>query len=207
MTALLGLPSEVSAANERGCRPQGSRTVAATRSVRVYKTGKWSLFACAYRTGRPIDIGIPADHSCDSPASCGDGTAVLSVAGRYVLMEDRTVSVRRYPNEPGRTIVNLLDTVTGGQAFLYSSIRDADAPDHDDGDVARGAVTASGRFALIVRFDIAGRGPEYRVRTGKLRGSTLVDSGEGIDATSLAVAGRTAYWKHDGQARSVELPE
>jgi hypothetical protein len=188
------------AADRHSCAAHGSRTVDVTRSVRIYKLTD-GLYACAYRAGirtRLGDLPIP----CSSSSPCG-GAFVDAIAGRWVAVEQ----VDGHPrNSRAGANLAVYDSVTGQRRFDYNSRTATDAPAHDFAYTVQVRLNASG----VVAFTTALYSPdeERQLHVGSVKPTNaLVDQGVGIDPFSVALAGTTAYWKHDGVVRSFELPE
>ena len=196
------VPASAQAADRKNCNPAGSRTVDASRSVRVFRLRHY-VYACAYRTDRPVRVG-DAYIPCSSSSDCG-GPKVAGIAGRWVAL--RYVQGGATSTPTARLVV--VDAVSRRSQSAYSSFGAPDAPKHDFAGVSAARITATGRFALVADFllrDGTWVGRQVRVGNGSRPGSTLVDDGVGIDPFSLAVAHSTAYWKHSGQVRTAEMP-
>ncbi len=200
LTFTMALPASAPAAPAKGCHPRHSRTVDATRSVRVYKIPSLrrgeGLYACAYRTRRPVRLGDP--FVCDSPSGCG-GTRAIAVRGRYVVT--RSV-LGAYPNLFEH--LKVVDVVRRRSRLLHSTTEPPAAPFNFTGFLRSVALTAGGRVAFTTDEYWSGGGR----RTVRLAGTSrtvVVDEGAGIDLSSLAVTGRVAYWRKDGQPRTADF--
>jgi hypothetical protein len=200
--AAAAAPTTATAAVRDGCNPSKSRTLDATRSVRIYNRG-FGLFACAYRTGRPIALGEPIQIPCSSASACGDGVGVLGISGRYVVTKENVGSLQGVGGR-GWSRVVLWDTIRRRRAVLYETRTATDAPTHGSADVLAAQVAPTGHVAFIVEFYWSGS-TDRQVRVAAPSAGLLVDSGPGVDAASLARAGNTIFWMHDGSPRTAQL--
>jgi hypothetical protein len=198
-------PTAAVAAGNTSCDVHGSRTVDATRSVRVFKR-EGQLFACAFRTGRPIRLGDA--YECES-SSCSGGGVARGIAGRFVAVVYFAGSVNRpFDGEP-RAALQVTDTVARKRRLVYATNLDSQAPPHESGTVNSVRISASGRGAFISEFrpPLGTDGFVRQVRVFGLSDQSIIDTGSGIDPFSLAIAGRSVYWKRYGEARTADLPD
>ena len=84
LAALTGVTATASSTHAKvaPCEPAGAKTVAAGDAARVYRKGGVT-YACLYKTGKTVDLGLFA-QGCEPPCS---GVGDIAVAGRFVAFE------------------------------------------------------------------------------------------------------------------------
>jgi hypothetical protein len=182
IAALTAMPAP-GLAKPRPCLRTNAELIEVTAKVIVYRSrrpGPYVWGACWRPTGRRTRIAPPRD---------------FVIAGR--LLAYVTITCIRGDETCSNTIHRV--DLTGRQGF---------APIEADA-VGPVVLTASGAVGYV-SFAYS-RGDDGVITWTKgIRkvdgdGSTLLDQGEGIDPTSLALGGSTLYWTDAGQARSAVL--
>jgi hypothetical protein len=187
-------------AKPRTCFPHGTKTVVANAKVRVFlrapkdSSRDTKYYACLLRSGKRTPLG----------ASGGDQIGsyyphALRLRGPLLGWAYRVSGAKAFScRESARSV----DLRTGRTIASFD----------DESRTACVEITAlqmarSGALGLIdsaTRYDQPA--PVARsVRSVTAEGVTLLDSGEDIEATSLAVGGGRLYWTRGGEPRSAPL--
>lgn len=187
------LDAGASEAGDRArCSASRSETVAANRSVRVFRIRSREpgvhvtrYLACYRRTGRTRALGR------FDPAI--GGVRQIRLAGTFVGYDVRTSS-----RNASDAQVRVKNTRTGRTRTARSVPNVLPASDLE--------VTSRGSVVWI--RPVPGPGDGYEVRKLDADGEDLLDEGvDVIEPRSLAVSGSTAYWTRGGQPRSTTLRE
>lgn len=193
---------------ERGidrCADNGGRTVAATRSIRVYikrgGLGNRHLRYCWVPTGRTSTL------QSGGPRSTGL-VPLLRLAGRYlghsaVHFDDDA------PIEPGVELLVSVRDVKRDRCIrgLLANPPDGDTSfSYDDADpgVTDLELTSQGGLAWIVAGR-PNRDDYFYVQKADGTGRAVLDEGTAIEPRSLAISGRRIYWMSGGTPRTAVL--
>jgi hypothetical protein len=199
LTALLA-PAAIAVASgppasvQARCLPLGARSLAASRTARVYS---WhgAVYGCVDATGQLRKLG--GAGVCNRP----DGAvAPVTLAGTVLAY-----GLERCGVDTGSSTVVVLNLSTG--------IRRADVP---AATLPAGAESYSSVTALVLRRDgaagwiarsasLAGRRTIYEVHRFAGGKSSLLDSGGSIAPGSLRLAGSLMTWRHGTATRSARL--
>lgn len=196
--ALVGAPSEAT----HGCKLRGAKVLTRSKHAVVFKKSRRSsdpadTYGCLFRVGTIHGLGDQADAS---------GEVVIQRAklgGRYVAYElDRTGGVSE-----GEDRVRLLDLRTGRTKVDEPATRRAVS-----NGVESFVLKRNGSVAWIGRdSDPLGQSPSnfevHAVADGEGTGNQTLDSGQNIDANSLALSGdrRRLLWTNRGKRTSAPL--
>ena len=166
----------------RGCYPRGSVTIAQDKVGRFYHSGNYgsreSWYVCGFKQG--MRWRLPYRAVPDAGVPYGQNA---KVSGRYVAF---------FVVCPCAGVVVVYDMVTGHRTFS-EALGDAPAAHaaslvlKPDGPVAWTAHPLSG---------------DWEVSRDDSSGTAVVDSGPGIDPSSLAAGGSWLYWTNAGSPRS-----
>jgi hypothetical protein len=181
-----GWSAAASARHERTCQARGSQTILANGYARVFLSAHGIYFGCRYG-GRPIRLGTGGvDYSLRN----------------FRLVRERLayayVYCNRYQDERGCeariTMLNLRSRAKRSRRFL--------------GTGGVGGLELGRRGS--VGFLLPGIHEQFadnvtRVYALGPNGLTLLDSGDDIDADSLALGGSTLYWRKGGQVASASV--
>jgi len=216
VAALLVLagPATADASSRSACNPTGSRTIAKSRTARVFTSRELKAYGCLYRRGRSFFLDYNEDLQ---------GISGVSLAGSYAGFEFTVVSssgnvseVRVVDLRTGRRKRSLSRTTTAGGASPHPG--DTEPVLYDLTVSSSGSVAWIDEVQSFVLCPTQPPPPAYQFRTcpGEKNievralgpGDTsfrVLDSGPGIAKTSLHRRGRSIYWFHDGQRRSAQV--
>jgi hypothetical protein len=183
------------------CSLSGSKTLLATRDARVFtktaaKSGTTTEYACLYARNKRFALA-----SADSDVGGSGQTASLErLAGSYVaFVLGRFDDSERYnPDFKGFPESVVAINLSTGARLVFPAV----AAKPDVSSVSDLVLARNGSFAWIGSG--AGATEVHRYRSGDTADSVL-DSGTGIQAESLALAGATLYWMRGGTAVSAPL--
>jgi hypothetical protein len=197
------------------CRlPEHAHILAANRQALVYETSESNtrlptVYGCAYGHRGAYLLGEPVPSVATSEGIGGIRLETLSgamVAYQYAVAGREqsarwTIFVQSLSN--GRVIHRLPTGVATHPEPEFGGI----------GPTAAIAVKSSGAVAWIVESHYEPASPkndyvgssEYTVEAADSTGNRLLASGQGIDPSSLALAGSTLYWTQGGKPASAVL--
>ena len=199
----LAAPSAGVAAKKKSCRQAGSKTVVATKSVRVFDY-RGRTYGCLHRRG--VRVALDSDDPYgDSRLS----TLKPRIAGRFVGYAhfwDNGVA-----GGPGVGVTDLQRGTARLVDFDPSTERD-----HPDGSVEDLVVTTRGSLAWTMKaeygLDVETARRTHEVRTLDVSDraapfgiGTLVAEGAGIDVLSLERRGSAVTWLESGALMSQPL--
>ena len=169
-----------------GCYPKGSTTIAQDKVGRFYfystARGWWY---CAF--SHPWPHSLRGYRNPDGPGPEGS-TATLS--GRYLAF------VAPSGSKPDVALVVVVDMVAGRKTF--NGLNYAGQPSEIGNPPRRLVLKPDGSVAWIDK----GQWYVRYVHRHDSTGTTIVDSGTGIDPNSLAAGGAYLYWTNAGAPRS-----
>jgi hypothetical protein len=193
----LGAASLVQSANAGGssgtCGRKQGHTLVQNGSARVY-TLNGEVYACAIPGGASYHLGS---------ASVCNGThraAPVAIADRLVAYGLQTCGT-----DTGSSVVVVRRLTTGKRLHTDPAITGAAGPESFQ-TVESLVVKRDGSDAWItVTNSVAGHGSTIEVHAHGTGGSALLDSGPGIDPSSLRLKRSRVSWLHDGHRRSAKL--
>jgi len=190
----------------RACQPNGSKTVLASGTARVFtKRGPkrpasadpstlTRLYGC--RAGRrPVKMATRGVYSAGTLSF-----RLEQLAGGFASVVTSSDDRGGYTDE-----LEVYDLRRRRRTSLISPVQEARIRDV--------VLVPSGNVAWIQTAPSAGQAPggdpvfnSFEVRTRQGGRTVLLDSGPGIGATSLASSGSILYWTNGAQARTARLP-
>jgi len=193
----LGATVVVQASNAGGaggtCGRQQGHTLVQNGSARVY-TLNGGVYACAIPNGVSYHLGS---------ASVCVGTqraAPVAIAGRLVAYGLEQCGV-----DTGSTVVVVRRVTNGKRLRSDPAIAGAAGPESYQ-TVESLVVKRDGSDAwIVVTNSLAGHGSNIEVRAHSKSGPALLDSGFGINPSSLRLRGSKLSWRHGGQRRTATL--
>lgn len=203
LLALLMLAAAAEAKNRPSCKPKGSKTVALTQGIRVYRTSRREgrgttaqtvtrTYACRNRTRRRIRMST----LFSGPGNQVFGTEAYGIrlGGRFVAYGLRDVSNTRdkggFPT-PGDKVLRI--DVTRGQA------RKTLTATPDETTLTDIALTERGAVAWITKNGVSPPA-SYVVALADAAGTRTLAAGTDIAPGSLAVSSSFVYWMRAGGA-------
>ena len=208
--ASLPLATPSLAGKSATCAALRGRVVAADAQAKVFLTrerqnGIPEYLGCIYGRSRTVYLGAPGGGS----ASGASGTSLITLAGSFVAYEEFSSTT----GGPGDThfswMIDVRDLRTG--RIVREAPTATRQPPHSGlvgGGFARSPVLGGdGAVAWIVETV---RGTEatiaqYEVHALDRGGPRVLASGPDIDPHSLALAGKTLYWKQGALPRLASL--
>jgi hypothetical protein len=189
--ALVASAANTSAATTHACSPSGSKTLAQTASVRVYRLGEVRVYGCVFSSG----VRRRLDRGSEFPVQ----SSTVRINGRFVGF------ARGAPTARGNDLsVNVVDLKSGDARY---AVRDPGGTD-DIAPISDLEVTSTGAMGWIVRVESEPHVRRNEVLTVDTAGVRIRDAGTdtaGIEPNSLAVSGRRLYWVKGGTATAVKL--
>lgn len=189
------LSTSAAARTKGACDAPHAKTTIATAHARLFRVPGGRSFACLYRVGRKVSLGLsitgdgPSFTVLRQPHLAGVYVAYVRFNYDYGLSDSRVV-VRDL-----RTghIVHRADAVHGTVPV------DASVPDL--------VLSPAGAAAWITRDESTNPSEHFEVWKAESHGSQPVqlDSGPGITPGSLALSQSTVYWTSGGQPRAAPL--
>jgi hypothetical protein len=184
MTAL-GLATTPAPAASR-CR--GEAIVKTSKVVVIAKRGR-AFYACARQTGRSRRFAT--EDRAEGPLIRN-----VTASGRFVAWEERGGRTEPF------SIVCTFDGISGGRPKCFNATTDGVLTDplapHQ---VARLLVTSSGHLAWTADNQRADP-PRPEVHKVDAQGPALLDSGAGVNRSSLRVSGTRVLWTNSGVEQS-----
>ena len=190
----------------RACQPNGSKTVLASGTARVFtKRGPkrpasadpstlTRLYGCGAGR-RPVKMATRGVYSAGTLSF-----RLEQLAGRFASVVTSSDDRGGYSDE-----LEVYDLRRRRRTSLISPVQEARIRDV--------VLMPSGNVAWIQTATSAGQAPggepvfnNFEVRTRQGGRTVLLDSGPGIGARSLASSGSTLYWTNGPQARTARLP-
>jgi hypothetical protein len=190
------LPPDADAAAR--CPFTRHRTIAATKSVRVYRAfsrtaGTMAAYACALGSTRRVFLGT---DSTDAEYTVSH----VQIAGRFVAFFEQYSG--REGASPDLTVVD----VRAAKVLHKETDGEIQSPSSWDGLAI--VLSARGSVAWVTeeRETATGRLVNRIVEAADADGRRVLDSDPTIDPNSLALAGSWVYWRHAGETRTATLP-
>jgi hypothetical protein len=175
------------------CGPARAKTVAATRTARIYRSAHW-VYGCASGSARAYRLG--QQPTCIGAPRVGPVVLAGELAGfgsQHCGVDSASaeVVVRRLTD--GQTLTRLPATTTSVGAESFDS-------------VASLVLKRDGAVAWIgVNRSIISKNLSIEVHRHDRTGSALLDSGASIRTTSLRRHGSLLTWRHGGELRHARL--
>jgi hypothetical protein len=189
-------PTADSVAQETRCDIRAATTVAANSEARVVRK-RGVLYGCAYRSGKPVQLGADNTRGCDESTGC-EGIIHVALAGRFVSYAFLASS-----RDSAQTSLHLVDLRLRRRSTKWTSPPPARQGDFTG--ISDLAVTRQGHVAWItISTSPAEAGVSAEVHIDRGQGDVVADSGrDTIDAQSLASNDKGVFfWLHGDQARA-----
>jgi hypothetical protein len=198
--ALIGIAPAGAAARSGSasvCRFTPYRTIAATKSVRVYRAfsptnGTAAAYACVLGSKRRVLLGIDQEDA-------GFTVRHVQIAGRFVAF------FSQYQGREGASPdLKVVDVRTGKVVRKYT-----------DGEIQSPIYTLGVALLLSPTGSVAWIAEEHELATGNVmrrvveaadrNGRRVLDADPAIDPKSLALATGWAYWRHGDETRTAPV--
>jgi len=180
------------------CRSAGAETVVQNRLARVYAItrGTKRHYLCTRRSGRRLWLDPPADDlDVERVGRFRLNGRSLAFQRVHVFFRARTSYTVELRDVRTRRLVRRVDAAPDGGTT---------GPSRPGDGVRDLVVTRGGALAWIVRNPSA-PGPRLQVWRSDASGEELLDTGNGIAASSLSLDGAVVRWRNGGERRSARL--
>lgn len=176
-------------ATHHSCGPANATTLASSAAARVYSVNQ-VVYGCSTQRGKTFRLGHATRSIMESrvgPVAVAGNDAAYGLSNFGVDTVRTSVEVRRLTD--GAVLRDLPATTGVGPEFFQS--------------VGSIAVRSDGAVAWIGSVgSIIGHGRDViQVRAADASGERKLDSGHGIDASSLRLHGSTLTWRRGGVTR------